>query len=397
MTPNLSIPDHIECVETNGHLHTPFSFSAFETIPQALDAARAEGVRVVGINDFNTTDGYWEWYNHCRTRKLYPLFNIEMIGLQAGKQAEGIRINDPANPGRIYLSGKGVTFPTDLPEPYASKLANVRRLSNRHVEMMCMKLNALLDRIGAGFILDFDLIEKKLTRGQTRERHLAKALRMEVYAHFRNIDSEIGRFFEILFGGKPLKSNPDDHASIENEIRANLLKSGGAAFVAENPEAFLPLAEITELVLAAGGIPTYPFLADDAKGAFTDFEGDLPRAMDELRRLGIHSVEFIPTRNSAKVLEEYAACLWSNGFIVTFGTEHNSPVMEPVTVRTRDGQPLTEELRCIGYYGSCVIASHQYRVRNGERGWVDGTGAADTAHLGDYIKHGDAVIKSAIL
>lgn len=36
----------------NAHIHTPYSFSAFGSIDQALDAALAEDVKVVGINDF---------------------------------------------------------------------------------------------------------------------------------------------------------------------------------------------------------------------------------------------------------------------------------------------------------------------------------------------------------
>jgi len=45
----------------NAHLHTPYSFSAFTDISQALNMAVNENVKVVGINDFYTTDGYSEW------------------------------------------------------------------------------------------------------------------------------------------------------------------------------------------------------------------------------------------------------------------------------------------------------------------------------------------------
>ena len=48
-------------LSVNAHLHTPYSFSAFRDIPQALDMAVAEDVRVMGVNDFYTTDGYAEW------------------------------------------------------------------------------------------------------------------------------------------------------------------------------------------------------------------------------------------------------------------------------------------------------------------------------------------------
>ena len=39
--------------DVNAHLHTPYSFSAFVDVVDALDRAATEGVRVVGINDFN--------------------------------------------------------------------------------------------------------------------------------------------------------------------------------------------------------------------------------------------------------------------------------------------------------------------------------------------------------
>ena len=151
----------------------------------------------------------------------------------------------------------------------------------------------------------------------------------------------------------------NDHAEVENEIRGNLLKAGGAAFVAEDPKAFLPLEEAVAIIEAAGGIPTYPFLADDAKGGFTDFEADLPKAAAALKAKGIHSVEFITTRNSAEVLERYAGRLWDNGFAVTFGSEHNTPAMEPILLHTRGGAPLTPKLKEINYAGACIVAAHQ--------------------------------------
>src|SRR5690554_8027827 len=95
----------------NAHLHTPYSFSAFTSIADALDRAVAEGVKVVGINDFYTTQGYEEWAKGCEKRGLYPLFGIELIALDQEDQQAGLRVNDPSNPGRTYLSGKGMTHP----------------------------------------------------------------------------------------------------------------------------------------------------------------------------------------------------------------------------------------------------------------------------------------------
>ena len=200
---------------------------------------------------------------------------------------------------------------------------------------MCAKLNEWLKAEGKPVQLDFNEIREKLTKGSIRERHLAKALRLAM---------------------KPDAENP---AKLENELRSKLLKAGGPAFVPESPEAFLPMKTVQEIIEAAGGIPTYPFLADDAKGNFTDFEGDLMKAADTLKKRGFRSVEFITTRNTTAVLEQYAGYLEDEGFIVSFGSEHNTPAMEPVKLHTRDAAELSDKLKAINWRGACAIAAHQ--------------------------------------
>lgn len=343
--------------DVNAHLHTPYSFSAFKDVRQALDMAAAEGVKVVGINDFYSMDGYSEWKEECGKRRLFPLFNIEFISLNAEDQAAGLRVNDPNNPGRTYLSGKGLAYPVILKGREAEMLAAVKAESNAQVAAMCDKLNDHLDALKAGFKLDFAQIRATLTRGSIRERHLATALRLAVEANVP--EAQRAAFYEMVFGGKALKSGLDNAAGLENEIRGNLLKSGGAAFVPEDPKAFLPMETVQRIIEAAGGIPTYPFLADDAKGNFTDFEGDLQKAADTLKKRGFRSVEFITTRNTTAVLEQYASYLEDEGFAVTFGSEHNTPAMEPIKLRTRDCADLSEKLKDINYRGACRVAAHQ--------------------------------------
>jgi hypothetical protein len=383
-------------INVNAHLHTPYSFSAFEKLTDALDRAAAENVKVVGINDFYSMDGYKEWNDEALKRKLFPLFNIELISLQEEDRAAGIRVNDPNNPGRTYISGKGLSYPVNLPEPFATKLANVRAESNAQVKLMCAKLNEVLNALHAGFNLDFNRIEKELTKGSIRERHLAKALRIEAYRYLNHDAAAINAFFQTLFGGKTLKSDFDNHAAVENEIRGNLLKAGGAAFVPEDPKAFLPLQTVQEIIWAAGGIPTYPFLADDAKGEFTDFEKDLEKAAAILKQRSIFSVEFITTRNSMEVLEKYAGFLYDEGFIVTFGSEHNTPAMEPIELFARDGKPLTDRLKTINYAGACVTAAHRELVKNGKKGYLNASGQADIAGRDEYIRQGDTLIRKII-
>lgn len=382
-------------LKVNAHMHTPYSFSAFDNIPQALDMAVEENVKVVGINDFYTTDGYKEWAEECEKRKLFPLFNIEFISLNNDDQANNIRVNDPNNPGRTYLSGKGLSFHFKMEDSSLQKLVDVREQSNLHVELMCEKLNDILEKNSNLFKLDYFDIRDKYTKGNVRERHIAKALRIKIDEIFSN---EVAKqeFYKMIFEGKDLKSDINNFAAVENEIRGNLLKAGGGAFVPENPKAFLEMEVVRQIIINGGGIPTYPFLADDANGNFTDFEEDKVAVADILQKRGIYSIEFITTRNTLAVLEDYASFFYNKGFVVTFGSEHNTPAMEPIELFASGSTKLSPKLMEINLKGASVTAAHQYLVATTGKGYLDENGKADVENREMYEKLGRALIEFAI-
>lgn len=380
-------------MEVNAHMHSPYSFSSFDSVRQAAEMAYREGVKVVGINDFNTTDGYESWAEECLNRDLFPLFNIEFVALSREYQASGIQVNDPNNPGRTYISGKGLSFPMSLKGESLEKLSTIRSVANSYVEQMCTKLNDHLTACASPFSIDFNEVTVSLTKGNIRERHLAKALRMKVDEHFSDSGSR-AVFYERLFGGKSLKSDPGNAAAVENEIRGNLLKAGGPAFVPESPDSFPEVADVCRIIIDAGGIPTYPFLADDAKGNFTGFEKDIEKAVGTLQERSIHSVEFIPSRNTVSVLERYAGYCWNKGMIVTFGTEHNTPLLEPVKVSASGTTDLSPFLKEIGYKGACIVAAHQYLTGTGEKGYLDNSGDLVSCDYSELIRIGHALITS---
>jgi hypothetical protein len=348
-------------LKVNNHIHTPYSFSAFRSVQEAVDLAKKEGIGILGINDFYVTDGYEEFIAMCRSRGLFPLLNIELIGISREDQEAGLRVNDPGNPGRTYISGKGLAFPSILPAEQKKKLEGVVRESNRQIEKMVDLLNRWLEYQRTGISLSVDEIFRDYAVNLLRERHVAKALRLKLEGAAPD-PPEFARLLEQVYGGRPSEKQMDDKAGIEDELRARLLKSGAPAFVPEDERAFLSLDEITGIIRDAGGIPTYPMLLDGTRGAMTGFEEDRVQLLHVLRERGFTSVELIPLRNRLEVLKEYAEYFYENGFVVSFGTEHNTSVMTPLTVQCKYGASLDETLVQISFNGAAYQAAHQYRT-----------------------------------
>jgi len=374
----------------NGHIHTPHSFSAFTSIGQAFQLAKAEGVSVLGINDFYTTDGYDEFAELAQKHKIFPLFNIEFMALQNDLQEAGIRVNDPNNPGRTYFSGKGLQQPAKMSEVSARKIKNLQEESNRQTYEMVEKLNSFLSENNIDIQFNSAELHKNLAKNLFRERHIAQAIRQAV---FEKENTEAGRqtLLQKIFSGKTVKSPIANVAALENEIRGNLLKSGGAAFVTEDPKAFLSLEEVIDLIIDAGGIPCYPVLLDDPKGVCTDYEANKEKLLQELVKNDVYSIELIPGRNDFHILKDFVNYFNKNGFVITFGTEHNTPQLDPMKITCRGGVDLDDELKQINYEGTAIIAAHQYLIANGKEGYLSDK-KAKTDEKEYFIELGRAVI-----
>ncbi|MBK7132978.1 MAG: hypothetical protein IPH69_09235 [Bacteroidales bacterium] len=364
--------------EANGHIHTPYSFSAFSDLDVAFKMAKEERIAVLGINDFYVTDGYDSFLKGCINNKIFPLFNIEFIGLMKEEQKNGIRINDPNNPGRIYFSGKGLDYPFHTGFMLRKQLKSVIQESQVQIKAMISKLNGLIRAENPSLSLSYEIIKSKYAHNLVRERHIAKALRLDAVEHFSTPEEKIS-FLEKLYGGKKSKADLSNPAALENEIRSNLLKSGGAAFVEEDESSFLDLKKIIKIILKAGGIPCYPVLLDDLSGKCTEFESDPEKLYQTLKGLGIECIELIPGRNDLNIMKKFVEFFHDKGFIITFGTEHNTPEMIPLTVSTRCSVPLDEKLKKISWEGACIIAAHQYLRADGRQGYVlpDGKHSVD--------------------
>jgi hypothetical protein len=118
--------------------------------------------------------------------------------------------------------------------------------------------------------------------------------------------------------------------------------------------------------------------------------------LNELETRNIYCIELIPGRNDLTILKEFVNFFHENNYVITFGTEHNTPELRPIIVRARGNLPLDDELKRISWEGACVIAAHQYLHARDEEGYIKLDGKANRHNLNEFIELGKAVIEKFI-
>jgi hypothetical protein len=370
----------------NAHIHLPPNFSAFDTVEQAVSLAAAQSVRVLGASNYYDYQVYRDFADRAGRHRIYPLFGLEIIALLDDLQAAGVKINDPGNPGKMYICGKGISRFDPMSEEAARLLRVIRETDSARMSRMVARLAGVFAAAGLELGLNEEAIKQYIVRRHgsdpasvyLQERHVAQAFQE---ALFERVD-EAGRAAELaqLFG-TPSK-NPHGPVVVQNEIRSYLMKAGRPAYVAET---FVGFDHAYRLILALGGIPCYPTLADGAS-PICGFEEPVEKLIAEIRYRGIHCAEFIPIRNSPEVLRRHVVAMREAGLAVTAGTEHNTLDLLPMEPTCVDGQPIPDDLNEIFWEGACVVAAHQSLTAGGEAGFVDSAGSPNPAYANDNAR-----------
>ncbi len=379
-------------LRVNSHIHSPYSFSAFDSVEQAVRLAREQKVAALGLSDFNTVDGHGEFERLCRQYGVYPLFNMETITLVREDKDKGFRYND-ANPGIIYFCCEALDHPATFSDSSRNRLHSLWSGTQNRIREMIDKVNEHLSSRGVDLSLDYEAIRARFAKNTVRERHLCKAIfhafidrwpeRRETLVQFEKAMGEPGRRLDL-----------DNPMGTQNDIRGALLRAGKPCYVEENEDAFLTPAQARELVLDGGGVPCYPIWIDD-KAGYTEYERDPDALADTLLDMGFHCVEFIPQRNIYEHFKSYVLRMHERGFNVIFGTEHNTPELIPMYPMAYGNVEFEEDVQSIGYRGVCVLAAHQELRRQGKDGFVDGTGArlVPAGEMDDLVRIGDKAIR----
>ena len=374
-------------LRVNSHIHLPPNFSAFTSVAQTLALADAQDVRVLGASNYYDYTVYTDFAKQAAAHGIFPLFGLEIISLEPQLRDAGVKINDPGNPGRFYLCGKGITHFAPLTAEAATLLEVIRRSDRARMAAMIDLLEAQFASVGAATGLTEEAIKAQIVARHgcppetvfLQERHLAQAFQEALFAQ-----SECSEALEKLCGTAIAAT---DAAGVQNALRSHLMKAGKPAYAPEN---FVDFDHAYRLILALGGVPVYPTLADGAS-PLCGFEEDPDRLVEELKRRGIYAAELIPIRNSPEVLTRFVTAYREAGIIVTAGTEHNTPELLALEPTCKKGVPIPEPLQAIFWEGACVLAAHQYLTARGEEGYT--AQPSTEARIADFAHLGAAVIR----
>ena len=349
---------------TNCHIHTNESFSVFRSPSEAVWQAAREGLAVLGINDHYTVAGHDEFRRACEIADIDATFSMEAVGMDRAAEATKLLLNDPDNPGRVYLCAKGITrIPPDS-STAAQSLVRMRAALELRNQEMTVKVGQLFrERLEADGPAWEDV--RALTpRGNTTERHVgwAALVRLREIAAARGVS--VSEAIARCCGVAP-PAGADD-AALQIFLRSKLLKAGAPCYVRETEDAFVSSEELREMFLAFGAIPTYPVLGNPV----TSGERDVEALLDRLEASGFYAIEVIPHRNTRERLAEIVSAARRRWWPVFNGTEHNTPEARPLL----DPYALDPEFEPWFRQSTALMLGHQAAVSRGEPGFVGENG-----------------------
>ncbi len=224
----------------NTHIHIPPNFSAFESAEDAVETAAAEGVRVLGTSNFHDT----RIYAGSRMPPGRPASSRCSASSSSASWTTcsdaGTRVNDPGNPGRMYVCGKGIDPFMAPAADAASLMARARTADTNRMRAMVALVRARFAEAGLETALTPENIAAEVAEQSDvprdwvvlQERHVAMAFQEAV---FLAAAPERRRALLARVFGKPFVGSVNDPIGVQDGIRSALMKAGGPAFVPESP------------------------------------------------------------------------------------------------------------------------------------------------------------------
>jgi hypothetical protein len=348
----------------------------------------------LGASNYYDFEVYGEFAALAREKNVVPLFGVEIICMVEEFKTAGMKLNDPGNPGKLYLCGKGLVKFDEMTAEAGKILGIIRKNDAERMRKMVEKVAGILAERGLANEINaervIDMVERRHgVRRETvylQERHVAQAVQEFIFAAVP-VGERLAKVAAVL-GSVPKMKGPEDAVGLQNELRGQLMKAGKLGYVEET---FIGFKPAMKLIREMGGFACNPILAD---GAVPICEGERPveAMIGRMKEVGLVAAELITGRNSVAVATEYAKAVRAAGMVVTCGTEHNTLERVGMLPVCADGA-VPGELKEIFYEGACVVAAHQFLVAHGEAGYADGGYKSGEGRIGKLARLGNAVIR----
>ena len=272
----------------NMHAHSFFSYNAYGYSPSALAwLAKKQGIKLMGIVDFDVLDGIDEWLAACAALGLRGSAGIETrVFLPEFAKRE---INSPGEPGVLYHMGIGFTSGT-IPTAVAPIAADLRQRARQRNVALLARLNAYLRPL----TIDYECDVLPLTpNGSATERHLVTAIITAARNTFSDPAPYWARRLHLSVAEvRALAAENGAAPAFQNAIRKKLMKRNGIGYVKPGPDTFPDIDTFHELILASGALPCAAWLDGGSAG-----EQAMPELLDLLIAKGVVALNIIPDRN----------------------------------------------------------------------------------------------------
>lgn len=308
----------------NMHCHSFFSYNGYGMSPSGLAwMAKKEGIKLLGIVDFDVLDGVEEFLQAC------DLLNIRgTAGMETRVYLDEFRkfeLNSPGEPGISYHMGVGFSTHS-LPASGEGILADMRRRADNRNRMMIERLNQYLSPLQ----LDYEQDVLPLTpAGNATERHMLTAL---VVTAQRELADAVGFWANKLgLSVAAVQELMDELPKFMNLIRSKLMKRGGVAYMQPDETTFPYVDRVHDLITGAGAIPCITWLDGTSEG-----EQRIEALLTLLIQKGAGALNIVPDRNwniadpavkKIKLANLYNVVELANSFDLPLlvGTEMNAP------------------------------------------------------------------------
>lgn len=329
--------------ESNNHVHTIYSFSPYAPAMAAL-RAREAGLQVVGSVDHDSAGAAAEMAEAAGLLGMGAVTGFECrVYMYSEEEVAAGRaplhdrkLNNPDTAGIAYMTVQGI--PARSRDAVAEYLVPVREARLRRTGAMVERANEILGRLGAPLIdLEEDIVERSqfLRGGTVTERHLLAAMASKLIERFGVGQSLVDGLAELglSLGGKVRDqlADPDNPHLVFDLLGVMKAEFLGQIYIVPDRTECPTMAEVAAFATSVDAIPAYAYLGDVTASPTGDkkaekFEDDfLDLLVEELRRIGIPAITYMPPRNTPEQMARVAALAAEHGLLEVSGVDINTP------------------------------------------------------------------------